>query len=188
MVWYRSLAPAAGLLATLIALALALDGLLHIVDWPQAGRYLGYVGTALIALSFLYSARKRRWFQWGKPMHWLTAHEVLAWAGSVLVLVHGGVHFNAALPWMAMVALLVAVASGLIGRHLLQDARALLAAKRKALAQEGHDEAAREERLYWDSLVVAAMERWRRIHLPITGVMVFLAVLHVGALLVLWRW
>ena len=50
------------------------------------------------------------------------AHEYLAWAGSVLILVHAGIHFNARLPWLATYMLLITVASGLVGKYLLRAA------------------------------------------------------------------
>ena len=48
----------------------------------------------------------------------------MAWAGSLLVLVHAGIHFNAILGWLAVWAMLINVASGLTGKFLLQRARA----------------------------------------------------------------
>lgn len=97
---------------SIILTTLILDTLLHLTGKPEWGRYLGYWGTFLLILSFTYSARKRQWILFGKPRYYLRAHESLAWLGSVLILVHGGIHFNALLPWLAMVALLVASGSG----------------------------------------------------------------------------
>ena len=37
---------------------------------------------------------------------------MLAWLGSLLVLVHAGVHFNAILGWLAVGAMLINVGSG----------------------------------------------------------------------------
>ncbi len=56
----------------------------------------------------------------------LRRHERMAWAGSLLVLVHAGVHFNAWLGWLALAAMLINVASGLTGKYLLARARTRL--------------------------------------------------------------
>ena len=58
-------------------------------------------------------------------------HEYLAWIGSILILVHAGIHFNALLPWLAILMLLIAVATGLIGKFLLQKSNESLKLKKQ---------------------------------------------------------
>ena len=87
----------------LIASAIGADFLLHTIGLYWIGRYLGIAGSALIAVSFLYSLRKRKVLSWGSPKRWLDFHEFLSWAGALMILVHAGVHFNALLPWTAVV-------------------------------------------------------------------------------------
>jgi len=72
--------------AALVVVALALDGLLHLLDLPWVGRWRGIPGTLLIIASTVYSLRKRKLIQWGHPARLLRWHEVLAWLGSLLVL------------------------------------------------------------------------------------------------------
>ena len=76
----------------------------------------------------------------------------MAWAGSLLVLVHAGIHFNAILAWLAVWAMLINVASGLTGKYLLQRSRRRMEASRQQLRDAGAAAGAVEERLYWDSL------------------------------------
>jgi len=89
-------------LAALAAAALVCDALLHHFNAVWIGRYLGIPGTLLIIGSFGYSLRKRKLISAGKPVTLLRWHERMAWAGSLLVLVHAGIHFNAILGWLAV--------------------------------------------------------------------------------------
>ena len=110
-------------LGALMALTLLLDALLHVFNLVWIGRYLGIPGVLLILGSFGYSLRKRKLIGAGKPVQLLRWHEGMAWAGSLLVLVHAGIHFNAILGWLAVLAMLVNVARGLTGKFLLDRAR-----------------------------------------------------------------
>jgi hypothetical protein len=38
------------------------------------------------------------------------------WLGSLMVLIHAGIHFNAILPWLATIAMGVNVISGMVGK------------------------------------------------------------------------
>ncbi len=98
----REVLPFFGSFAALALIALALDGLLHLFDLLWVGRWLGIPGTLLIIGSTAYSLRKRKLIQSGHPAKLLRWHELLAWLGSLLVLVHAGVHFNAILGWLAV--------------------------------------------------------------------------------------
>ncbi len=172
----------------LLGAALALDLVLHLAGAVEVGRYLGIVGTALILASFLYSLRKRKLISVGQPKRLLRAHETLGWIGAVAVLVHGGIHFNAFLPWAALVALLVVVASGLTGKFLLGEARELLAARVAELGAAGKQPREIEAELLAHGLLVEAMQRWRKVHMPLTMIFTGLALVHVVATLVFWRW
>ena len=174
--------------ASMLLLAAVVDIVLHSMDLPQAGQYAGYLGTLLILVSFWYSARKRKLVTWGSPRALLRLHKVTAWLGPVLVLVHGGTHFNALLPWLAMLAMVVVVASGLTGSFLLARARTELSKKRRLLIEGGMsaEEAARA--LYQEALAVKVMKKWRVVHIPITGVFAVLALLHVVSVLMFRSW
>ena len=170
----------------LILATLAFDGALHLAGLRRYDRWLGPVGVGLLALSFLYSARKRKWFTAGKLPRWLRLHEWLAWLGALVLLVHSGVHFNALLPWAATVMLLVATGSGLVGKYLLQSARARLKERKGELEDQGLGPEEIEERLTLDSLTLKALSQWRKAHLPIFATFAALALMHVAT--VLWFW
>ena len=89
------------LLALAVAALLA-DAALHLLNAVWVGRWLGIPGVLLILGSMGYSLRKRKLIQRGKPVTLLRLHEYMAWAGSLLVLVHAGIHFNAILGWLAV--------------------------------------------------------------------------------------
>ena len=118
----------------------------------------------------------------------LRLHEWMAWAGSLLVLVHAGVHFNAILAWLALAAMLVNIGSGLTGKYLLRRAQAWLKAARAELKEEGLSEAEIKTRLHQDSLTVDLVRQWRRVHLPISLAFAVLALAHIVAVFIFWRW
>ena len=175
-------------LALMIATALAGDGLLHYFDLVWIGRYLGIPGVILILASFGYSLRKRKIITRGNPARWLLFHQRLAWTGSLLVLVHAGVHFNAVLAWLAVAAMLINAASGLTGKYLLQRAQRWLREARSDLREQGLEGAEIEDRLHWDSIVSRLVTQWRKIHIPITLSFGILATSHVVAVFLFWGW
>ena len=124
-------------IGALVGVALLLDALLHVVDAVWIGRYLGIPGTLLIIASTVYSLRKRKLIRSGQPASLLRWHEGLAWLGSLLVLVHAGIHFNAILGWLAVAAMLVNVISGLTGKFLLDRSRRRLAEAHQRMRQQG---------------------------------------------------
>lgn len=106
-------------------------------------------------------------------------HEYLAWVGSILLLVHAGIHFNAILPWLAVGMLLINVASGLVGKFLLKRSMESLNASRQALADKGLEKEAVDKKLFLDSIMVDAMKQWRTIHLPIAFLFGLFSLLHI---------
>ncbi|MBT9485905.1 MAG: hypothetical protein IV093_00060 [Rubrivivax sp.] len=184
----REVLPFALYLGLLLAATLLADAALHLVDAVWIGRYLGIPGTLLIIGSFGYSMRKRKLIRMGQPATLLRWHEGLAWAGSLLVLVHAGIHFNAILGWLAIGAMLINVASGLIGKFLLERARRRLEEARQQLRAQGLTPAEQAERSYWDSLTFDAVKQWRALHFPITLAFGVLALAHIVAVLLFWDW
>ena len=165
--------------ALMLLVTIGIDYLLHYFHLAWVGRYLGYVGTTIILLSFLYSLRKRKRFDVGSPKKWLMFHEYMAWAGSVLLLVHAGIHFNAILPWLAVIMLLINVASGLVGKFLLRRSLNTLNANRQALMEKGLAKEVVDKKLCFDSIMVDAMKGWRTVHLPISFFFGFFSFLHI---------
>lgn len=168
--------------------ALAIDALLHWLNAVWIGRYLGIPGVLLIIGSFGYSLRKRQLITFGKPVTLLRLHEYMAWAGSLLILVHAGIHFNAIMGWLAVWAMLVNIASGLTGKFLLQHARIRLEETRTQMRALGLTGAELEDKLYWDSLTFDAVRQWRAVHYPITLAFAVLALGHIVSIFLFWGW
>ena len=175
-------------LGALAALTLLCDALLHYFNLVWIGRYLGIPGVLLILGSFGYSLRKRKLISSGKPVQLLRWHEGMAWAGSLLVLVHAGIHFNAILGWLAVLAMLVNVASGLTGKFLLDRSRRRLEEARQRMRQQGLSAAELEDSTYWDSLTFDAVKQWRAVHFPITLAFGVLTLAHIVAVFLFWGW
>lgn len=165
--------------ALMVLLAIALDYFFHRYHLAGVGRYLGYAGTFVIVASFVYSLRKRKIIKKGSPKKLLALHEYMAWAGSVMILVHAGIHFNALLPWLAVFMLLLAVASGLVGKFLLKKANQEYKDRLQALMKNGMDKKEAEKKLFFDAITVDLMKKWRVVHIPITVVLLILVVLHI---------
>lgn len=163
----------------MIFCALSFDYFLHRWNLVYVGRYLGFVGTLVITVSFVYSLRKRKVIETGSPKQLLLLHEYLAWAGSVLILIHAGIHFNALLPWLAILLLLIAVASGLVGKFLLKKANESLKEKRTELLKHGMTAVEVDKKLFFDSITLDLMKKWRVVHLPITLLLGILSLLHI---------
>ena len=180
------LLPSLGLFLALPAAAIGLDYLLHSLEAGWVGDALGPIGSGLLVLSFLYSLRKRRWIETGSPAGLLRFHEVLSWTAALLLVVHGGIHFHAWIPWLGIAALLVVTASGLAGRYLLADARRALATAQAEMRAQALSEFEIEQRLLSLALLTQAMQKWRSVHMPITAVFAALGLVHVTATVLLW--
>lgn len=184
----REVLPFYASLLALVGAALLLDALLHLVSAVWIGRYMGIPGTILILASARYSLRKRKIITSGKSANLLKEHQWLAWLGSLLVLVHAGIHFNAWLGWLAVAAMLINVASGLTGKYLLGRAQTRLAGRRLVLTDDGltADDVAAQTR--FDSLTMNVIKQWRVIHVPITLAFAGLALAHILAICIFWNW
>ena len=175
-------------LVVLVALSLLIDALLHIYNAVWIGRYLGIPGTLLIVGSFWYSLRKRKLIRAGNPAVLLKLHEHMAWLGSLLILVHAGIHFNAILGWLAVWTMLINVISGLTGKFLLERSRRRMATAREQMREQGLTDEKLEEQLYWDSMTFDVVKKWRVIHIPITLAFAILAIGHIAAIFLFWGW
>ena len=173
---------------SLIAVTVLADALLHHFDLVWIGRYLGIPGTILILLSFIYSLRKRKLIGNGNPKTLLTLHETLTWIGALMILVHAGIHIYAILPWLALIAMLVNVVSGMTGKYLLDRSRRYLAEKKAVYSQRGLSGEAIEKQLFWDATTFDLMKRWRAVHLPITLAFAVLGLTHILSIFLFWQW
>lgn len=165
--------------AVMILMAIIIDYFLHRWHFENVGLFCGYAGTTLIVFSFGYSLRKRKIIKKGSPKQLLHVHEYMAWSGSVLILVHAGIHFNAVLPWLAIFMMLIAVASGLTGKFLLKNAAETLKQKKQELMNGGMTKEQAEHKLFFDGITVDMMKKWRVVHLPITLLLLILVLMHI---------
>jgi hypothetical protein len=184
----RELLPFYLSLLALAAAALLCDAALHLLGAVWIGRWLGIPGTLMILGSLAYSLRKRKLIRSGQPVMLLRLHEYMAWAGSLLVLVHAGIHFNSILAWLATVAMIVNVASGLTGKFLLDRSRRRLDEARQRMRAQGLTSEEQFERTYWDSLTFDVVKQWRSVHFPITLAFAVLALAHIVAECLFWSW
>lgn len=178
-----SLLPYILVFLALPVLTLAFDLVLHRAGLLPVGLWFGPIGTALVLLSLMYSLRRRKLVAFGTVGGMLGLHEVLGWLGALLLLIHGGIHLNAVIPWLAELELLIVVASGMTGKVLLTRARRGLAHRRNELLAEGLTGSEVEQRLMAMALVTRAMSHWRSIHIPLTTVLAALVAVHVFVIL-----
>ncbi len=184
----KELLPLLGLFGSLIVATALADVLLHAFGLYWIGRWLGIPGTILILLSFFYSMRKRKLISSGNPKTLLRWHEILTWLGALMILVHAGVHVYAILPWLALLAMLVTLASGMTGQYLLGRSRRHLAELREAHAQHGDTPEIIDKEVFWDAVTVDTMKQWRTVHFPITLAFGVLGLAHILSILLLWQW
>lgn len=94
---------------------------LHAVLKPGGidGHGVGIVGSAMILLLFLYSARKRGLFglRLGRPSRWLDIHIFFGIMGPLLITLHTSMKFSGivSISYFSMLAVML---SGIIGRYI----------------------------------------------------------------------
>lgn len=177
------------LLVTLLGVATVTgDYLLHRLDLVWVGRYLGILGTLLIIVSLTYSLRKRKVIASGNIKSWLNMHEIGTWVGSLMVLIHAGVHFNAILPWLATIAMGINVISGLVGKMLLARSREHVQSQREHYQLRGLSKVEVEQAVFWESVTFDAMTKWRKVHIPIFIAFAVLALGHIISIFLFWGW
>jgi hypothetical protein len=186
--WREHVLPFTLLLGLLAAATLAGDYALHRLNLVWVGRYLGIPGTLLIIGSLYYSARKRKWVTNGDPKSLLKMHEFGTWLGSLMVLIHAGIHFNAILPWLATIAMGVNVISGMVGKMLLKQSRQHVQGERERFQLRGLSKSEVEQAVFWDSVALGAMAQWRKVHIPIFIVFAVLALGHIFSIFLFWGW
>jgi hypothetical protein len=186
--WRQQILPFCIILGVLASITLISDYFLHLYNLVWVGRYLGIPGTILIIGSLIYSLRKRKYITLGSPKLLLVIHEVMAWLGSLLILIHAGIHFNAILPWLATVAMSVNVVSGMVGKFLLDRSRLHVQEQRQDLQKSGLVKSEVDQALFWDSVALDVMTKWRKIHIPIFIIFAVLALGHIFSIFLFWGW
>lgn len=187
-VWQRQILPFSVLLGLLAGAAMLGDYLLHRFNLVWVGRYLGIPGTLLIIASLAYSLRKRKKLQGGDMSTYLRVHEFMAWLGSLMVLIHAGIHFNDILPWLATIAMGVNVISGMVGKMLLDRSRRQVQGQRDHYELRGLARNEIEQAVFWDAVAVDAMARWRKVHIPIFVAFAVLSLGHIASIFLFWSW
>ena len=172
----------------LIVAGIALDYLLHIADLVWIGRYFGIVGTLFLALSFGYSARKQKLIKNGALKFFLKFHCYSGWIGTLMILVHSGIHFNAILPWAATALMMVVTASGHVGQYLIKKLKEEMKQKMKQLGITTSVEEEIEQQHFWDSITVKALDQWRSLHMPLVSFLLALTTIHILAIFFFWNW
>jgi len=174
--------------STLLAMTLLGDFLLHKFNMVAIGRYIGIPGTALIVLSLMYSLRKRKVISLGKPRTFLRLHEFFTWLGALMVLIHAGVHFNTVIAWLATIAMVINVISGMVGRYLLGRSQRHMMTLQKKHSSHGLSHEAISTELFWDAVTFDLMTKWRTVHFPISFAFAVLALGHIFSILLFWEW
>lgn len=186
--WRQEILPFTLLLGLLAVAALLGDYLLHRFNLVWIGRYIGIPGTLLIIASLTYSLRKRKKLQGGDMRTYLRAHEYAAWLGSLMVLIHAGIHFNDILPWLATIAMGINVISGLVGKLLLDRSRRQVQGQRDHYELRSMARNEVEQAVFWDAVMVDAMARWRKVHIPIFVAFAVLSLGHIVSIFLFWGW
>ena len=186
--WRQHILPFTLLVGLLAATTLAGDYLLHRLNLVWVGRYLGIPGTILIIVSLTYSLRKRKYITTGNPKSLLKLHELSTWLGSLMVLIHAGIHFNAILPWLATMAMGINAISGMVGKLLLDRSRRHVQSQREHFQLRGLSRPDVEQSIFWDAITLDAMTRWRKVHIPIFIVFAVLALGHIISIFLFWGW
>ncbi|OFX10820.1 MAG: hypothetical protein A2516_01320 [Alphaproteobacteria bacterium RIFOXYD12_FULL_60_8] len=184
----REVLPFVGQFTLLVAASLMGSEALRLFDLLWIGRFLGIPGTLLIILSLVYSLRKRKMITLGSPKSYLWLHETLTWLGSLLVLVHAGVHINAVLPWLALTGMVFNVLSGMVGRSLLERSRRHLMEMEETHRSRGLSKAEVEREVFWDAVTYDLMAKWRVVHFPLSYAFAALTLAHILTILAFWEW
>ncbi|MES9844663.1 MAG: hypothetical protein ABW162_10880 [Candidatus Sedimenticola sp. PURPLELP] len=184
----KEITPFLVMFGSLILAAVIADALLHHFGLGWIGRWLGIPGTVLILLSFFYSMRKRKVISFGRPKTLLALHETLAWTGALMMLLHAGIHVYSILPWLALIAMMINVISGMTGKYLLDRSRRHMAERKQFYSQQGLSDGEIEKQLFWDATTFDLMKRWRVIHLPITLAFAVLGIAHILSITLFWQW
>ena len=171
----------------LIIAAISLDYFLHVAHFAWIGRYMGIAGTVLLVFSFSYFVRKRKLIHNGALKFFLWLHCKAGWIGTLMILIHSGIHFNALLPWAATLLMLVVTASGHVGQYLLKKVRDEVKMKIKQLGLKVSDEEI-DRQHYWDTLTVKTLEQWRTLHIPMVSVLMALTLIHILSITFFLNW
>jgi hypothetical protein len=105
-----------------------------------------------------------------------------------LIMVHAGVHIYTILPWLALIAMLINLISGMTGQYLLDRSRRFIAEKKDFYTEQGLSGEVLERKMFWDATAYDLMKKWRLVHIPITLAFAVLGSTHILSILLFWQW
>lgn len=131
-----------------------------------AGYALGIVGLLIMSSLLLYPLRKRwRAIQrWGAVRNWFRVHMILGIVGPTCIALHCGLRPGAANSRIALVAMLLVVASGIVGRYIYAQIHHGLYGSRATVVELSLELAASRHRLIEGKLLAHDL-RERLLHL-----------------------
>ena len=126
------------------------------------GFYLGVVGALMMVAMLTYPLRKRlRVLQrWGALKHWFRWHMVMGIVGPTLVLFHSTFHLRSLNATIALVSMLIVVASGVIGRFVYTRIHYGLYGRRASLKQIQQEFAGQSDDMKSRFHMVPRVEQW----------------------------
>jgi hypothetical protein len=134
---------------------------------PEAGAGYGrgVLGAGIMLLLLLYPLRKRwRALQrWGAVRNWFRIHMILGIVGPVCIALHCGLRPGAANSRIALVAMSLVVASGIVGRYIYAQIHHGLYGSRATLVERSLELAASRHRLVEGRLLTHEL-RERLVH------------------------
>jgi hypothetical protein len=149
----------------------------------QSGHIMGWLGLAVILLIFGYSIKKRYGAKSGWPKGWFRVHQAAGIMGPLLIFVHAGPHFHALVPFFALIAMGIVMASGVIGVFVHRKAVSMLNTKRKELLSQELTQEEVQDKLFDLASDEETFRIWQTIHVPMVMIFVVLTLAHVGGAL-----
>ncbi len=163
-----------------IFISIEIEKLLDSYEIGEHKLYTGIAGMLIIILSFMYSARRRKIFiKNGSLKTWLYVHEWLSILGTLIIFVHTGTHFHAAVPIVTLVLMFIAFISGLIGKYVHDTVKKELKQKKSELINAGLSEIEIDESLSRLTMTSTMLLRWRDFHMPLILVLTVMTVYHI---------
>ncbi|MCO6428114.1 hypothetical protein [Nitrosomonas communis] len=175
------------ILATIIS-AWVVEFLLSLsAHWPfahsQPGHILGWLGLAIILLTFVYPWKKRHAPSGNWPRQWFMIHMLCGVLGPLLILVHSGWHLHAGVAVLALLAMGGVAITGIIGKTIHRVALQTLISQRRELTEQGLSQEQIEQTLDDLASQESLFRMWQVIHVPLAIIFMVLTILHIiGAL------
>lgn len=126
------------------------------------GFYLGVVGSLMMVALLAYPLRKHVRFmhRWGALKHWFRWHMIMGIVGPTLILFHSTFHLRSLNAAIALVSMLIVVASGVIGRFVYTRIHYGLYGSRATLERVQQEFAGRSDDMRSCFHMVPRVEEW----------------------------